>query len=46
MKYGGVVNGIDYDVWNPEIDHHIPVRYGLDTPSTANTTTSGPCATA
>ncbi|MBK1648529.1 starch synthase [Rhabdochromatium marinum] len=31
MKYGGVVNGIDYDVWNPEIDHHIPVRYGLDT---------------
>ncbi|MCU0833628.1 MAG: glycogen synthase GlgA [Chromatiaceae bacterium] len=30
MKYGGVVNGIDYDVWNPEVDHHIPVRYGLD----------------
>nr|WP_323697135.1 glycogen synthase [Thiorhodovibrio litoralis] len=31
MKYGGVVNGIDYDVWNPEIDHHIPVRYNIDT---------------
>ncbi|WP_242470522.1 glycogen synthase, partial [Thiococcus pfennigii] len=31
VKYGGVVNGIDYDVWNPEIDQHIPVRYGLDT---------------
>ncbi|EXJ14635.1 glycogen synthase GlgA [Imhoffiella purpurea] len=30
IKYGGVVNGIDYDVWNPEIDHHIPVQYGLD----------------
>ncbi|BCU06736.1 hypothetical protein Atep_14130 [Allochromatium tepidum] len=30
IKYGGVVNGIDYDVWNPEIDHHIPVRYGID----------------
>ena len=30
MKYGGVVNGIDYDVWNPEVDHHIPVRYGID----------------
>ena len=30
MKYGGVVNGIDYDVWNPEIDHHLPVRYGVD----------------
>jgi starch synthase len=31
IKYGGVVNGIDYDVWNPEIDHHIPVRYGIET---------------
>ena len=30
MKYGGVVNGIDYDVWNPEIDPLIPVRYGVD----------------
>ncbi|WPL15933.1 putative glycogen synthase 2 [Thiorhodovibrio winogradskyi] len=30
MKYGGVVNGIDYDVWNPEIDHYIPVRYGIE----------------
>ena len=24
MKYGGVVNGIDYDVWNPEVDHLHP----------------------
>jgi len=31
MKYGGVVNGVDYDVWNPEIDHHIPVPYNVDT---------------
>ena len=30
QKYGGVVNGIDYDVWNPEIDRYIPVHYGLD----------------
>ena len=30
MKYGGVVNGIDYEVWNPEVDYHIPVRYGID----------------
>ena len=30
MKYGGVVNGIDYDVWNPEVDHHLPTRYGVD----------------
>ncbi len=29
-KYGGVVNGIDYDVWNPEIDAHIPVHYNVD----------------
>jgi len=31
IKYGGVVNGIDYDVWNPEVDHQIPVQYGLET---------------
>jgi starch synthase len=30
LKYGGVVNGIDYDVWNPEVDRHIPVHYGVD----------------
>ncbi|WP_416274557.1 glycogen synthase GlgA [Lamprobacter sp.] len=30
MKYGGVVNGIDYDVWNPEVDRYIPVNYGVD----------------
>ena len=26
-KFAGVLNGIDYDVWNPEIDRHIPARY-------------------
>ena len=26
-KFGGVLNGIDYDVWNPEIDSLIPERY-------------------
>jgi len=30
-KFGGVLNGIDYDVWNPEVDPHIPSRYGIDT---------------
>jgi starch synthase len=30
VKYGGVVNGIDYDVWNPEIDRHIPVHYSAE----------------
>jgi starch synthase len=29
-KYGGVVNGIDYSLWNPEIDNHIPRRYSVD----------------
>ena len=27
-KFAGVLNGIDYDVWNPEVDRHIPARYG------------------
>lgn len=26
-KFGGVVNGIDYDVWNPEIDPHIAASF-------------------
>ncbi|MEE9413606.1 MAG: glycogen synthase GlgA [Methylococcales bacterium] len=30
-KYGGVVNGIDYDIWNPEIDAHIALQYSVDT---------------
>ncbi len=30
MKYGGVLNGIDYNVWNPEVDNLIPVRYGVN----------------
>jgi starch synthase len=29
-KYGGVLNGIDYEVWNPEIDRFIPYQYGID----------------
>ena len=29
-KFGGVLNGVDYDVWNPEIDRFIAQRYGLD----------------
>lgn len=27
-KFGGVLNGIDYDIWNPEIDWYIPYHYG------------------
>jgi starch synthase len=26
-KFGGVLNGIDYSVWNPEIDQHIHHHY-------------------
>src|SRR6185437_3934943 len=26
-KFGGVLNGVDYDVWNPEVDPYIPTRY-------------------
>jgi len=28
-KFGGVLNGIDYGAWNPEIDPHIARRYGI-----------------
>jgi starch synthase len=26
-KFGGVLNGVDYDLWNPEIDWFIPSHY-------------------
>jgi len=29
-KFAGILNGIDYDVWNPESDRFIPVRYNAD----------------
>lgn len=29
-KYGGILNGVDYDVWNPEIDPFIPVKYSIN----------------
>jgi starch synthase len=31
MKFGGILNGIDYSVWNPEIDRYIPFHYTIDT---------------
>jgi len=30
-KFGGILNGLDYDVWNPEVDKYIPVTYAPDT---------------
>lgn len=30
-KFGGILNGIDYQVWNPEIDPQIPHHFGLET---------------
>ncbi|RCJ17320.1 starch synthase [Nostoc minutum NIES-26] len=29
-KFSGVLNGIDYDFWNPEIDRYIPYNYTHD----------------
>ena len=29
-KFGGVLNGVDYETWNPETDPWIPRRYGPD----------------
>jgi len=29
-KFGGVLNGVDYEVWNPAIDPHLPVSYDVD----------------
>ena len=29
-KFCGILNGIDYDVWNPEIDRYIPYNYAQD----------------
>ena len=30
-KFGGILNGIDYEVWNPEVDRFIARQYGIDT---------------
>ncbi len=26
-KFGGILNGLDYEMWNPDLDPHIPSRY-------------------
>jgi starch synthase len=30
QKFGGILNGIDYEMWNPETDAHIPHHYGVE----------------
>ncbi len=30
-KFGGILNGLDYQVWNPEIDPLLPSHYGVST---------------
>lgn len=30
-KFAGVLNGLDYEVWNPEIDPYISTPYNIDT---------------
>jgi starch synthase len=29
-KFTGVLNGVDYEIWNPEVDYHIPYNYNAD----------------
>ncbi len=31
QKVGGVLNGLDYGIWNPQVDPHIPRHYSADT---------------
>jgi starch synthase len=30
VKFGGVLNGVDYNVWNPEIDPWVACQYTID----------------
>ena len=29
-KFGGILNGINNDIWNPAVDVHIPANYGIE----------------
>jgi starch synthase len=30
-KFGGILNGLDYEMWNPEIDPYVAERYAAET---------------
>ena len=30
LKYGGVLNGLDYDAWSPDSDPHIPFHFSAE----------------
>jgi len=30
-KFSGILNGVDYDIWNPDVDRYIPQHYTLET---------------
>ena len=30
-KFGGILNGVDYKIWNPECDNHIAQQYSIET---------------
>ncbi|MGF1539811.1 MAG: glycogen synthase GlgA [Pleurocapsa sp.] len=30
-KFSGILNGVDYEIWNPKIDKFIPYQYNIDT---------------
>lgn len=29
-KFNGVLNGLDYNIWNSKVDNYIPVQYGVE----------------
>jgi starch synthase len=29
-KFGGILNGIDYEIWNPDIDRYLPYHYNAE----------------
>ena len=45
VKFRGVLNGVDYDVWNPETDPFLPARYSVDSHRAQITRTRRRCGT-